>query len=150
MVFARSPVRYAVVRNLGSTLYLRMKKEQSKKPGRMVIRWGALAGGIIIAALYLNSSIYSAWLSGGPPNEYPEAWAHRAFVHVCFSCAFLLLGIAIFRIAGSFPRVGAVSTGLVLVALLLAVTPYVRVFLDQDSCLDGGGRWSYEGYRCEK
>ena len=127
-----------------------MKKEQSKHIGRIVIRWGALSGGIIMAALYLNSSIHSAWVSGGSANEYPEAWAHRAFMHVCFSGAFLFLGVAIFRIAGSFPRVGSLSRGFALVALLLGVTPYARAFLDQDRCLDAGGRWNHAEYRCER
>ena len=127
-----------------------MKKEQSKQIGRMAIRWGSLAGAIIMAGLYLNSSIYSAWVSGGPPNEHPEAWAYRAFMHLCFSGAFLLLGVAIFRIAGSYPRVGSVSIVLGLAALLIAGTPYVRAFLDSDACLDGGGRWNYEEYRCEQ
>ena len=128
---------------------IRMKKKQSKKLVRLIIRWGGLIGAIIMAALYLNSSIYSAWVSGGPPNEYPEAWAHRALMHLCFSGAFLLAGVAIFRVAGSFPSVGRISFALGVAALLIASTPYVRALLDSDSCLDSGGRWNYEEYRCE-
>ena len=127
-----------------------MKTHWSKKPGRLIIRWGGLVGAIIMAALYLNSSVYSAWVSGGPPSGYPEAWAHRALMDLCFSGAFLLAGVAIFRIAGSFPGVGGISIALAVAALLLASAPYVRAFLDSDSCLDNGGRWNYEEYRCEK
>ena len=127
-----------------------MKKGQINNVGRMVIRWGGLIGAIIMAALYLNTSIYSAWVSGGPPNDYPEAWAHRAFMHLCFSGAFLFLGVAIFRIAGSYPRVGGISIVFGVAALFIAGTPYIRAFLDSDKCLDSGGRWNYEEYRCEK
>ena len=127
-----------------------MKKEPSNKLVRLIIGWGGLVGAIIIAALHLNSSIYSAWVSGGPPNEYPEAWAHRALMHLCLSGALLLAGVAIFRVARSFPSVGGVSIAFGVAALLLASTPYVRAFLDSDSCLDSGGRWNYAEYRCEK
>jgi len=92
-------------RGLANPTVIRMKNGQTKTPGRMAIRWGSLIGAIIMAALYLHSSIYSARVSGDPQNDSPEAWAHRALMHLCFSGAILLLVIAIFRIAGSYPRI---------------------------------------------
>jgi hypothetical protein len=71
-------------------------------------------------------------------------------MHLCFSGAFLFAGIAIFRIAGTYPRVRGMSIGFGVSALLLASAPFVRSFLDIAACLDSGGRWNYEEYRCEK
>jgi len=133
-----------------SSNVIRVRKMRDKNLTRMVIRWGSLIGAIVIAALYLNSSIYSAWISGGPPNNYPEAWAHRALMHLCFSAAFLFVGIAVFRIAGSYPHISGISLAFGVAALLIASIPYARSFLDSDACLDSGGRWDYGKYRCEK
>lgn len=127
-----------------------MNKEPSKHWPWMVIRWGSLGCGLIIAALYLNSSFYSAWVSGGPPNDYPEAWAHRGLMHLCFSGACVLGAIVLFRVIGSYPRIGGVTVTLVVVGLLLSSIPYIRAFLDSDSCLDSGGRWNDAEYRCER
>ena len=109
-----------------------------------------LALSIVGAALYLNGAIFSAWVSGGPPNDYPEAWAHRALLNLCFSIAVLLGGIVAFRVIGSFPKIGVLTAVLGILALTFLAIPYGRAFLDSDRCLDSGGRWNELYYRCER
>jgi len=104
----------------------------------------------VVAALYLSGAFFSAWVSGGPPNDYPEAWAHRALLNLCFSIATLLGGVAAFRLIGSFPKIGVMTVVLGALALAFVVVPYGRAFLDADRCLDSGGRWNDGNYLCER
>jgi hypothetical protein len=113
-------------------------------------RWVVLVFCLGMAALYLNSSLYSAWVSSGPPNPHPEAWLQRALVHLCFAGTFSLVGIAIFRLVTSFPKVGFLTAFLGALSLLLLAIPYAREFLLSAACLDNGGRWNKAEFRCEK
>ena len=117
---------------------------------KTVARWAVLASAIVVAAFYLNSAAYSAWVSGGPPNNYPDAWAQRALIQLCFSIAVLLGGIVAFRLISSFPKIGRISLVLGSLALIVVGIPYGREFLDSDRCLDSGGRWNGPSYRCER
>lgn len=113
------------------------------------IRWIILLASIVAAAVYLNSAAFSAWVAGGPPNPYPEAWGQRALVHLCMAGTILLAGIAVFRVVGSFPSLGRTTILLFILALLIFGVPYVREFLQSDACLDSGGRWNSGTYQCE-
>jgi hypothetical protein len=115
---------------------------------RNVVAWLVLGVGIVVAALYLNSAAYSAWVAGGPPNAYPESWAQRALVHLCAAGAFVCGAVAVFRGVRSFPRIGALTISLGLVALLLLGVGEVREFFLVDSCLDRGGSWNHEEFKC--
>jgi hypothetical protein len=115
-----------------------------------VARWIVLVSAIVVAAFYLNSAAFSAWVSGGPPNDYPEAWAQRALIQLCFSIAVLLGGMVAFRLISSFPKVGRTTFVLGTLALIVVGLPYGREFLDTDRCVDRGGRWNGLSYRCEK
>ena len=82
---------------------------------RNLARWVALLVCVALALLYLNSAAYSAWLSGGPPTAIPQAWAHRALAHLCYSVAALLVGLALFRGIRSMPRIDRLSFVLLVV-----------------------------------
>lgn len=127
-----------------------MNKPTEKSRLRSVSRWVVLCASIILAALYLNSAFYSAWVSGGPPTPYPEAWAQRALVHLCLSGAILFGGIAAFRAIGNFPSFGGTTILFGVLALLVLGVPHVRAFLKTDACLDSGGRWNSAEFRCDK
>jgi len=117
---------------------------------RDVTRWAILLVTLAVAALYLNSALFSAWVAGGSPNPFPEAWEHRALVHACSAASLVLAGIACFRGIGAFPRVGWLPLLLGLAALVLLAVPKFREFLLIDSCLDSGGRWKEREFRCQK
>lgn len=103
-----------------------------------------------MAALYLNSAFFSAWVSGGPPTPYPEAWAQRSLVHLSLAGSLLLGGMAAFRAIGSFPNFGGVTISLAMLALLILGAPHFHAFLHSDACLDSGGRWNGVEFKCER
>lgn len=115
-----------------------------------VTRWLILVLGILAAASYLYGAIFSAWMSNGPPNKYPEAWAHHALLNFCFAMAALLGSTAAFRIIRSFPKIGVLSVALALMALAFIAMPSWREFWDSDRCFDSGGRWNKPNYQCER
>ena len=117
---------------------------------RIISRWIILCGAIVTAALYLNSAAFSAWVSGGPPTPYPEAWGQRALLHLCLSGVFLFGGIFIFRIIKTFPSFRRFTIVLIIVSVLLLCIPYIRAFIKSDACLDSGGRWNSLEFKCEK
>jgi len=106
---------------------------------------------IVVAIIYLNSAFFSAWVSGGPPNDFPEAWAYRSFSHFYYGFGFMVFAFTIFftlkpnatRIKSKF------VLGLVLAITLFAI-PHIKNFMEVDSCLDQGGRWNEVYQRCEK
>ena len=105
---------------------------------------------IALAFLYLNSAIYSAWVSGGSPNPYPVGWSRRALGHLSFSLAAVFLGAGLFRGIGRFPSFGRVALVLLAIGVGFVAAPYVGRFVLADSCLDQGGRWSNQTLQCEK
>jgi hypothetical protein len=115
---------------------------------RNTARWTILLVALLVAAIYLNSALFSVWVAGGPPTPYPEAWAHRALVHACTAGALVLAGIAAFRGIGAFPRIGSIPLLLGLAALAVLAFPRFREFLLIDSCLDSGGRWEEAAFQC--
>jgi hypothetical protein len=117
---------------------------------RSFSKWIVLLAFIALALLYLNSAIYSAWVSGGPPNPYPVGWSRRALGHLSFSLAATFLGASLFRGIGHFPFISRATLVLLTIGLGFVAAPYVGRFVLADSCLDQGGRWSNETFQCEK
>ena len=106
---------------------------------------------LVVAVLYINSAFFSAWVSGGPPNDYPEAWAYRSLRHLFYSVGFIILAITTFLTLKPKAKKTKIKCIIgVLVALCLFTTPHIKKFLEIDDCLDQGGRWNEEFHRCEK
>ncbi len=113
-----------------------------------LIRWLVLLAFIIVAFLYLYSSIYSAWVSGGPPNLYPLGWYRRATGHLCFALAALFFGVGLFKGINTFPRATNGSAAFIVLGALLVISPYIGRFVLIDKCLDRGGSWNSETIQC--
>lgn len=115
---------------------------------RQVVRWSVLLMFIVLAILYLNSAVYSAWVSGGPPNPYPIGWSRRALGHICFALAALFFGVALFIGIRKLPKFGKSSIALTVIGILLVASPYVGRFILIDGCLDRGEKWNNETIQC--
>jgi hypothetical protein len=115
---------------------------------RQLARWLVLGSFIIVALLYLNSSIYSAWVSGGPPNPYPLGWSRRAIGHLCFALAALCFGIGLFKGIRTFPQSTNGSSAFIVLGAILAISPYIGRFVLMDKCLDRGGSWNRGTIQC--
>ena len=121
---------------------------REKSVFRRLIKWLVLIAFIIVALLYLNSFIYSAWVSGGPPNPYTLGWSRRATGHLCFALASLSFGLGLFKGVQTFPRATAGTAAFIVLAALLALSPYIGRFVLIDTCLDRGGSWSRGSLQC--
>jgi len=115
---------------------------------RQLVRWLVLSAFIILALLYLNSSIYSAWVSGGPPNPSPLGWSRRAIGHLCFALAALCFGIGLFKGIRTFPRSTKGSAAFIVLGAILAISPYIGSFILMDKCLERGGSWNRATIQC--
>ena len=115
---------------------------------RQVLRWLVLSVFIILALLYLNSSIYSVWVSGGPPTPYPVGWSRRAVGQLCFAFSALSFGIGLFKGIRTFPGSTKGSAAFIVLGALLALSPYIGRFVLIDKCLDRGGSWNRETIQC--
>lgn len=108
-------------------------------------------GGTALGSLYLlNGAAFSAWMAGGPPNPYPQGWAMRSQTQLAWAVAIDFGGVAAFRLSRELPVVRKSTVALAVVCGVLAVLPSANRLLQIDRCLDGGGRWSYEGLQCER
>jgi hypothetical protein len=103
-----------------------------------------------LSLVFLNSALFSAWMSGGPPNPYPEAWAFRSQSFFAWSLAAAVGAGAAFTGIRRFPAVGVITKLLLVASAVLAAAPFVVDQLRVDRCLDGGGRWNYEALQCER
>ena len=115
---------------------------------RCLIKWLVLIAFIIVALLYLNGSIYSAWVSGGPPNPYPLGWSRRAVEHLCFALASLSFGLGLFKGIQVFPRATNGAAAFIVLGALLVLGPYIGRFVLIDNCLDRGGSWNGGTLQC--
>jgi hypothetical protein len=115
---------------------------------RCLIKWLVLIAFIIVALLYLKGSIYSAWVSGGPPNPYPLGWSRRAIGHLCFALASLSFGLGLFKGIQMFPRATNGVAVFIVLGALLALGPYIGRFVLIDNCLDRGGSWNGGTLQC--
>ena len=115
---------------------------------RCLIKWLVLIAFIMVALLYLNSYIYSAWVSGGPPNQYPLGWFRRAIGHLCFALASLSFGLGLFKGIQVFPRATNGAAAFIVLGAFLVLSPYIGRFVLIDKCLDRGGSWKRETLQC--
>ena len=116
---------------------------------RSATRWLALVAFLILAALYLNSAMYSAWLSSGPPTDYPEGWMRRAQGQLCFAIAAALMGGAMFRLIGAFPKIDRIGAVVAIVGVFFVALPYAGRAIIAASCERNGGTWSSEALQCK-
>jgi hypothetical protein len=119
---------------------------------RNIIRWLLPLGLIALGLLYLNSTFFSAWVAGGPPNDYPHAWAQRALIHFGFSISLVASGLMAFvSLRTDFKWKVSKYKYLWLLILLIGLGyPKVREWVLIDKCLDSGGAWSYQYFECRK
>ena len=115
---------------------------------RQIVRWLVLGAFIVLALLYLNSSFYGAWVSGGPPNPFPLGWSRRALGHLGFSLAAMCFGIGLFKGVRTFPRATKGSAAFIVVGAILALSPYIGRFVLMDKCLDRGESWNRGTIQC--
>lgn len=115
---------------------------------KQMVRGLVLVAFVVLSLLYLNSALYSAWVSGGPPNPYPIGWSRRALGHFCFSLAALLIGIALFKGIKSLPKFNRSVIAIAVMGTLLAAIPYIGRFVLIDACLDRGEKWNHEAIQC--
>lgn len=113
-----------------------------------VTSWGALAIFVFLFFAYLNSAVYSAWVSGGPPTPYPLGWLRRALGHLSFSAAALSVGFALFIGIRQMPKLKKTPLVLLAVGLCLIAAPYVGRAILEDKCVDNGGSWSKSTLQC--
>ena len=117
---------------------------------RSVFAWLALVAALVVSLLFLNGAVFSAWMSGGPPNPYPQGWAMRSLGQLSWAASAAIGGWAVFRILRDAPVLRRATIVLAVLAGALAVFPSTNQFLQIDRCLDSGGRWNYEGLQCER
>ena len=116
-----------------------------------ILRISILAILIIVALVYFNSSLFSAWVSGGPPTDYPQAYAFRAYRHFFYGIGFIVIAITFFLV--SKPKASQMKLKLFIgltIALAIFSTPHIKKFFQVDACLESGGRWNEQYHRCDK
>ncbi|MEZ5704453.1 MAG: hypothetical protein R3E56_03390 [Burkholderiaceae bacterium] len=69
----------------------------------------------VLSLWLLIGAAFSAWMSGGLPNLYPDGWAMRYQAQLAWSTAVAIGGFAAFRMLREFPTV----RGLTLAFLIL-------------------------------
>lgn len=112
--------------------------------------WLLLLVALGFALLFLNGAAFSAWMSGGSPNPFPQGWAMRSQAQLAYAGAVAFAGFAVFRVIREIPALSRITIALAVVSAVLGVWPSVHQFVQVDRCLDSGGRWNYEGMQCER
>ena len=125
-----------------------MPSQATLRPVQQVARWVALVLFVFLCLAYLNSAVFSAWVSDGPPNPYPLGWSRRALGHLSFSFAALLFGLALFIGISQAPKIKKTPLVLLAVGFCFVVAPYAGRFILEDKCLDSGGSWSEDAIQC--
>jgi len=113
-----------------------------------VVSWVVAIGFVALGLLYLNAALFSAWMSGGPPNPYPLAWKHLALGQFSTALASFILAAGSYKLVAALPAWRRLPLAFVLAGLLLSLAPYLARFLLQDQCLDRGGSWSNITLEC--
>jgi len=123
---------------------------RKKKMNRKMLRWGILGVSIVGGLVLLNRAIYCAWISGGPPTDYPKAWEQQAYLHFGFSGAFIATGIMCFiGLREKFNWKKSITFYLwVLFVCYCLASPWVRKQILIDKCLDSGGKWDDSHFVC--
>jgi hypothetical protein len=115
-----------------------------------VLRWVSLLLAIVAGMFFLNDAFFSAWVAGGPPAEHKLGWEHRSQGSLFLALACFFAGAFLFRALGRLPKPGLIAWLLAVVALLLALAPFMAREVLIDKCLDSGGRWNRMFIECER
>ncbi|WP_155247353.1 hypothetical protein [Teredinibacter turnerae] len=107
-----------------------------------------VSSAIVLAGLFLlNHAVFSFWVSSGPPNEYPDYWYQQGIIWWWRATALLMCGILCqFRFATL--KASKVVKAVIVISVMGLLYPYIREFILVDICLDNGGSWSKEHFRC--
>jgi|GEM_PF-4479792 len=125
-----------------------MQSEYPMKIWERILRIVLTVLFVALGLWLLNHSIFSFWVSGGPPNNYPEIWYQQGIISGWRAIALLTLGVMVqFRLNVVLKSWGA--RVVVLLVLLGLTYPSAREFLLIDACLDEGGAWSKEYFKCQ-
>ena len=116
---------------------------------RRLLSWLALLSLGAFALLLLNGALFSAWMSGGPPNPYPDGWGLRSFALFIWALAAGTGAVALFC-AIQHASVGRRVGVLLAICIALIAAPFVIREVLIDKCLDSGGRWNAGGLTCER
>lgn len=117
---------------------------------RSFVAWLVLCAVGLYALLLLNSALFSAWMSGGPPNPYPDGWVLRSKAQLLWAMATALAAIGLFRAIRKHPSHGRMTWFVLALACCLAFYPLVEREILIDQCLDNGGQWNSAGLQCER
>lgn len=120
---------------------------------RCYLSWAVAIGFAFLAYQYLNSALYSAWMSGTPAGitgSNSLGWTRRSYAHVSFGLSAVFFGLGFFRLIRRLPAVGHLTVVFLVTGVLFFAAPYIVRFLLIDMCLDQGGRWNYQSILCEK
>ena len=104
---------------------------------------------VVAGLLCLNQSLYSLWVAGGPPTDFPNAWYQNGIVWAWRGLALLVFGI-FFQFKWHSLRSSWLAKLITAIVILGMLYPYAREQLLIDSCLDGGGAWSAQHFDCRK
>lgn len=119
---------------------------------RNILRWLILLIFICTGLLYLNSAAFKAWVSGGPPTDYPKLWLHGSLVHFGYSLSLFTTGIMFFiSLKAGFVWSKSKFKYVWLMLLLLCLGyPKIKKWILIDKCLDSGGSWNSEYFECKE
>lgn len=124
----------------------------NKKTMLTITRWVLILLFAGLAMYLMNYAMFAAWVSGGPPNKYPEAWAYMSLKSLCSGVSTILISVIAFLSIGKeiTKRKKVVTVLLVLIACVLLSYPFAFKQLKIDSCLDSGGKWNEVEIKCIK
>ena len=118
-----------------------------------IIRWALLVFFVALGLLYLNGAASAWWASWGPPTKYPESWQQAAFVRLGFAISAFCIGVIIFmalKKGFSFKSSQYKFYSLIAAVILSLSYPQTREWFLIDTCLDSGGTWQNNEFRCKK
>lgn len=113
-----------------------------------IVSWVVAVGFVALGLLYLNAALFSAWMSGGPPNPHPLGWGRLALGQLSTALASFILAVGSYKLVASLPVWRRLPLALVLTGLFLSLAPYLGRFVLQDQCLGRGGSWSNITLEC--
>jgi len=124
---------------------------REKMKHRKLLRWTililAVAGGLFL----LNSAFFCAWVSGGPPNDYPKKWLHQSYIYFGYSGALIATGIMGFvGLKEQFNWKKSIVFYLWIPFTIYCLAgPIIRKQTLIDKCLDSGGKWDESHFACK-
>lgn len=116
-----------------------------------MLRWGVLGVSVVGGLILLNSAFYCAWVSSGPPTDYPKAWEQQSYLHFGYSGALIATGIMCFvGLREKFKWKKSITFYLWMLFVIYCLAgPWVRKQILIDKCLDSGGKWDESHFSCK-